>query len=122
MKMFNHQLLVIALLAAAATGMQAQTVEYFWDSDPGVGKGTVLQTFEGSDATIATDLDAGTLSAGIHTLGLRALSDGWFSQTYQRQFYVPPQTEQITRIEYSWDTIPALGSGTALTFTAGPST
>ena len=119
MKMFNHQLLVIALLAAAATGMQAQTVEYFWDSDPGVGKGTVLQTFEGSDATIATDLDAGTLSAGIHTLGLRALNNGWFSQTYQRQFYVPPQTEQITRIEYSWDTIPALGSGTALTFTAG---
>ena len=117
MKLFNHTLLALALLTATAAS--AQTVEYFWDSDPGVGHGTVLQTFEGDIATVTTTLDAAALSAGVHTLGLRVLNGAWFSQTYHRQFYVPPQEEQITRIEYGWDEAPALGSGTALTFTAG---
>lgn len=120
MKTFNHRLIAAALAFAFASVASAQQrVEYFWDSDPGVGKGKTLQAFEGDAATVETQLDASSLAAGIHTLGVRALNGRWFSQTYHRQFYIPPVEEQITRIEYAWDAAPAPGMGTAIDFTAG---
>lgn len=120
MKRLYNNILAIALSAIITTPVWAQQkVEYFWDTDPGLGKGQVLQSFTGSEAIVSASLDASKLSAGIHHLGLRALNDGRFSATYYRSFYVPPQVEKITRIEYAWDSAPALGKGKKLTFTSG---
>ena len=120
MKRLHYNLLAIALSSITATSVWSQQkVEYFWDSDPGVGKGQVLQNFTGSEAIVSTSLDASKLSEGIHHLGLRALNDGRFSATYYRSFYVPPKEEGFTRIEYAWDSAPALGKGTALVFSSG---
>ena len=120
MKRLYNNILAIALSAIITTPVWAQQkVEYFWDTDPGVGKGQVLQSFTESEAIVSASLDASKLSAGIHHLGLRALNDGRFSATYYRSFYVPPQMEKITRIEYAWDSAPALGKGNQLTFTSG---
>ena len=124
-----YQTLFIVCLVAPATTALAQKVEYFWDTDPGVGKGTVLQTFKGSEAQIDAELDAGGLSAGVHVLGLRAIntasaaatpgSVAYCSATYHRPFYVPAAEEQIVRIEYSWDKDVAVGQGTSISFTRG---
>ena len=120
MKRLHYNLLAIALSSITATSVWSQQkVEYFWDSDPGVGKGQVLQNFTGSEAIVSTSLDASKLSEGIHHLGLRALNDGRFSATYYRSFYVPPKEEGFIRIEYAWDSAPALGKGTALVFSSG---
>ena len=116
----THKILMAAALSALCLlSARAQQVEYFWDTDPGVGKGTVLQAFTGSMAHVEAGLDAGTLLAGIHLLGLRALNNGHFSSTYYKQFYVPAAEEDITRIEYYWDKDPGIGNGNALNFTAG---
>ena len=116
----THKILIASALSALCLlSARAQKVEYFWDTDPGVGKGMVLQTFTGNTAQVQAELNAGSLSTGIHLLGLRALNNGHFSATYYRQFYVPAPAESITRIEYYWDKDPGVGKGKELTFTAG---
>ena len=117
---FNRAICAIILSASLALPVRAQQrVEYFWDTDPGVGKGTVLQDFEGTVANISAELDVSTLSVGVHTLGVRILNANKFSSTYHRLFYIPPQGETITRVEYSWDKVLAPGKGKEITFTAG---
>ena len=119
MRRTHKILMATALSALCLLSARAQKVEYFWDTDPGVGKGTVLQTFTGNTAKVQADLNAGSLLTGIHLLGLRALNNGHHSATYYRQFYVPAAVEDIKRIEYSWDKDPGVGNGNALSFTAG---
>ena len=119
MRLLYHKLMAVAVAALFAPPAGAQCVEYFWDDDPGVGNGQVLRQFSGNSASIQTELDASTLSAGIHYLGLRALNGSQFSATYYRQFFVPDEEEQITRIEYSWDRDVVPGTGIEIPFTPG---
>ena len=129
---------VLSTLILLPAGAQ-RCVEYFWDTDPGAGRGLVLGQFEGTEATVARSLDVGHLAPGIHILGLRTLNtamdakksngDGYVSTTgddktktfcsgtYARAFFIPAATETITRMEYSWDSDVAPGKGTALPFT-----
>lgn len=119
MKRTYNTLLAFAISASSGLTADAQRVEYFWDTDPGVGKGQVLQTFTGTEAAVEADLDVSTLTTGIHKLGLRALNDTCHSATYYRSFFIPPVEEEITRIEYGWDTAPSVGGGTAMDFIGG---
>ncbi len=120
MKPFTHILSGVVLAMLAALPMMGQSrVEYFWDTDPGVGAGQVLQTFTGNEATASVELDVSGLTTGIHHLGLRALNEDHFSATYYRSIYVLPESERVTRIEYSWDVAAAPGKGKALSFTSG---
>ena len=120
MKTIRNIMATAALALGTCTPLMAQgVVEYFWDYDPGVGCGTVMQTFSGTTVSASAELDVSNLPTGIHTLGLRALNDTRWSATYHRTFYIPPSTEQITRIEYSWDNAAAPGKGTSISFTAG---
>lgn len=119
MRRLYNTLMAAALSAAAVLSTEAQRVEYFWDEDPGLGKGQVLERFTGTSAQVQTELDVSGLSKGIHQIGLRVLNDKYFSATYYRSFFIPAPEEQITRIEYSWDKDVALGTGTAINFTQG---
>lgn len=119
MRLLHHTLIAIAISALPIFSSRAQQVEYFWDTDPGVGKGQVLQQFTGTEAVVQTELDASNLTVGIHQLGLRILNDTWHSATYYRSFYIPAAEESITRIEYGWDAAPALGEGQSLSFSKG---
>ena len=119
MRRLYNTLMAVVLSAAAVLSTEAQRVEYFWDVDPGLGKGQVLERFTGTSAQVQTELDVSGLSKGIHQIGLRVLNDKYFSATYYRSFFIPAPEEQITRIEYSWDKDVALGTGTAINFTQG---
>ncbi|MBQ9640878.1 MAG: hypothetical protein IJV06_12615 [Bacteroidaceae bacterium] len=110
---------LLSALSAVPVNAQKQRVEYFWDTDPGIGRGQVLQRLTSSADTITTELDVSGLTAGIHKLGLRALNDTLRSATYYRQFYVPAKEEKIVRVEYAWDKAPTLGKGSTLSFTEG---
>ncbi len=141
MRQLQYKIVALALCVLVLLPAGAQRrVEYFWDTDPGVGRGKVLGQFTGTQATLTNSLDVGQLSPGIHILGLRTLntakdtkhSDGngyvsqtgdnktktFYSSTYARAFFIPASTEKITRLEYSWDEDVAPGKGTALQFTA----
>ncbi|WP_299556290.1 T9SS type A sorting domain-containing protein [Seonamhaeicola sp.] len=96
---------------------QIASGEYFFDTDPGVGNGTVLAV---SGNVIDQDLNIPTtgLSEGIHKLYVRLINnDGTWSLYDKNVFYVSANTENTANIasaEYFMDTDPGVGNGTAL--------
>lgn len=95
-------------------------VEYYWDTDPGIGKGKKMNV-SGNQGTITIDqnLDCSTLSNGVHMIGVRAKSQSGWSCTYVRQYCISNiPTQNVEYIEYFWDTDPGLGKGIAIPFTA----
>ncbi len=97
-----------------------QEVEYYWDTDPGIGKGKKM-TVSGNNGSIAIDqsLDCSTLTNGMHTIGIRARSQSGWSCTYISQYCISNiPIQDVESIEYFWDVDPGLGNGTPIPFTA----
>jgi hypothetical protein len=95
-------------------------LEYFWDTDPGVGAGLPITSFSPSDQVTSTSaLPLSGLNAGIHTLAVRAKDDlGRWGVAHTYSVFVvnlSPTLPQISQIEYFWDTDPGYGAGTAIT-------
>jgi len=82
---------------------EVSLLEYFWDEDPGVGKGKIVAVPEGQQGTpFAIDLNTSDLSGGVHKLGLRAKAGKNWSQTEVRAFLIDTEG-LVTRMEYFWD-------------------
>lgn len=94
--------------------------EYFWDTDPGVGKATPMPAGMFAGGEIAGTLSAEGLEAGSHTLGLRVNAGGAWSQTHTYLVAVPAEPLAADwKAEYFWDTDPGVGKGTPLPATLG---
>ncbi|MBQ0142462.1 MAG: hypothetical protein KBT06_06645 [Prevotellaceae bacterium] len=112
MSNYIRTLIVTILLISINIVAEGQCkIEYFWDTDPGVGQGVVIGETSKSSDEFNISIDASGLTEGIHTLGLRAINDGAFSSTYYRQFYIPTLKQNANTIEYFWDTDPGVGKG-----------
>jgi hypothetical protein len=90
-------------------------VEYFIDTDPGLGKGIELNGF--IDDSMSFTVDLSELDEGIHTLYIRTMDDsGKWSQTQSRLFinYQMPLNDlpNIVYVEYFIDMIGNFGEGT----------
>lgn len=95
-------------------------VEFFWDSDPGIGKGKKLNV-SGNNGMVTIDqsLDCASLSNGMHTIGIRARSESGWSCTYLSQYCISDiPTQNVVSIEYFWDTDPGLGKGISIPLTS----
>lgn len=100
-------------------------IEYFLDSDPGVGSGNPVtySTAEVWDAKTFT-IDLTSVSNGFHKLFIRCMDDsGKWSTTTHRTFYkqdipvtVNPYT--VSKLEYFFDEDLGYGTGTAVAVTA----
>lgn len=108
---------VLILTAGSSFGQDSliTKLEYYIDTDPGVGMGTIL--FEGTgDDTISLSnqtLNIGILPVGIHHLYVRAkFSSGIWSVVSQRSFYLTQATttDTIEMLEYFYDTDPGIGN------------
>ena len=89
--------------------------EYFYDNDPGYGKGTPLQRI--STDTLHFVLSIEGLKAGAHMLYVRSADDGGkWSSTVARPLYVSPvRQEQFVQMEYFFDNNdPGFGKATPL--------
>lgn len=77
--------------------------EYFYDKDPGYGKGIPLQKI--STDTLRFVLSIEGLKAGAHMLYVRSADDGGkWSSTVARPLYVAPvPQEQFVQMEYFFD-------------------
>ena len=76
-------------------------VEYFFDKDPGYGKGVVVKDIEKGTNRLVIDL--GDLPTGAHVLYVRSRNEeGQWSVTVCRPFYVCRRAE-LTAIEYFFD-------------------
>ena len=123
--------LTAAVLAVcSATCLKAQTgVEYFFDSDPGMGKGQIMSVTTGTDTELS--IPTNELTPGYHLLGFRAYrtmtENGGqkvtrYAPTIIKLLYIPfsgEDYEHISRLEYFWDTDPGAGKGTPVTITLG---
>ena len=92
----------------------AHTLEYFFDNDPGYGKGKLLGCLDQDANTYSISLEG--LPAGAHLLNMRACDDNsnW-STTISRPLYVcKVKGERANRIEYFFDTDPGCGLANAL--------
>ena len=98
-------------------------VEYFWDTDPGVGNATRLNITPGNEVNLTNvKIPTTGLAKGSHLLGIRALGERGWSPLITQEVYVPSATadgQDISYVEYFWDPDPGYGKGTPLPFTKG---
>ncbi|TVT38430.1 T9SS type A sorting domain-containing protein [Hymenobacter setariae] len=137
LRLIRHTGLGLVLLAAvvgAVAPLHAQTppsfdrVEYYFDTDPGLGQGTAV-ALPATPATTLTNLpftvSLAPLSAGFHTLFVRsrAGTNKW-SQTYRQILYKEPVTSTtpvpaLAGAEYFVDADPGYGAGKAVAMAGG---
>lgn len=90
-------------------------VEYFYDTDPGMGNGTNIPVTQGvniSNQTAAVNIN--NLSDGLHNLYIRSrTNNGKWSLTVTNAFVKMslPANNLINKAEYFFDTDPGLGNG-----------
>lgn len=101
-------------------------MEYYIDTDPGIGSGTSISFISGSSVSVDFTIPTASLSPGMHTLVIRVQdqSADW-SVHEARAFYVSVASvvavANITAVEYFFDTDPGFGNGIPVSITAGPS-
>jgi len=134
-------LLLCAMLfmAKAVTAQHVTKIEYFFDTDPGFGKGSAIAVTPGADVTASFQIDISPLSYGFHKLYVRgyippydvtengktATRGGWsFTETrsiYKEQFVASSTTglSPIVAGEYFVDADPGFGKGVSVPVTQG---
>jgi PKD repeat protein len=103
-----------------------QTLEYFFDVDPGFGNATAISITTGQLIDI-NQLIPETLTTGFHFISIRAMNtDGTWGLSEKRPVYIPPAgttgstAADITKIEYYFDgTDPGIGNAIDLPITPG---
>ncbi len=101
-------------------------IEYFFDTDPGINKGTAIPFTAGKSVDLAYTIDLTKVNNGGHTLYVRSIDQNGKSSFIQRQSFWKDavsinQTPNLKRIEYFFDTYPGINKGNAIPFTAGKS-
>lgn len=119
-----RMLMVLVLAIGAITDSVAQTqVEFWFDSDPGMGQGTTVTASTDANGDLNFSAPTDGLEPGPHLLGVRAYHPGehpHFAPTILQQIYVPRRdVAQISCVEYFWDNDPGVGKATSLDITPG---
>ncbi len=118
------RILTVAMATIWAATLRAQVeVEYFIDTDPGMGLAQRTSVSPDAEGNVSFSPSTEGLSPGAHVLGWRALrmNEGkrLYGPTLTHEFYVPRQAEaKVTRVEYFFDTDPGIGQGTPIAITA----
>lgn len=115
MKLFLTVLLLV--LATAVKAQQLNTLEYYFDTDPGYGNGSHLE-ISGTSTDADYSLTMPALSAGLHSMYMRIKDNGGvWGTTYQQLVFINNGTtgaSSITTAEYFFDIDPGFGNGTQL--------
>lgn len=101
-------------------------IEYFIDTDPGVGNGFVI--FNGTpDDSVSIqnyNINVNNLPAGNHSLYIRSKNaNGTWSVVSQQPFYIKPAVSGFTlsKLEYFIDVDPGVGNATAISISESDS-
>jgi len=111
---------------AASSINYVTRVEYFFDADPGIGKGTDIYT-NSTKATVDSTypFSVSSLTTGLHTLYVRALdiNQNWslaYSSSFVKEIGYDTSFQAISNVEYFLDSDPGVGKGTPLPVVAAP--
>jgi len=138
MKYLYKAAFILLLLLTGLQYGQSQSnitrVEYYFDTDPGLGSATPLTIPAGQIVlnNLTIPVDPGALSQGVHRLYARAknadgnwgLVNSWlFYKPYDGATAPPVGTiSNINRVEYYFDTDPGLGLAASLSIPTGQTT
>lgn len=109
----------MALVPLFTNGQNINSLEYYFDVDPGFGNGTAVSVTPAPHINnMSFSASISSLSEGFHTLYVRARDDSsrW-SHTLSWPFYklsVSPPSYGLNQIEYFFNTDPGPGNGTAI--------
>ena len=110
--LFHNFLVVVSL------GQSISSLEYFFNTDPGVGQGTVLNVDSNNGELVQSfDIPTTGLSQGFHSFYIRALNENESWGLYDRSIiYImqPTELSVIDNAEYFFDLDPGVGNGTLL--------
>jgi PKD repeat protein len=101
--------------------------EYFYDTDPGIGNGTLMNVIPGDSVLFAGSIPTTGLSVGFHTLFTRFRdANGKWGLYEGRTIYVKDAAiaavaPQLKSVEAFFDTDPGLGNGIQIAVTPGDS-
>jgi len=119
--LFENRTIYISPAASNAL-VSIAAVEYFFDKDPGVGKGTKITTgltAQGDSITGTTAISTTGLSSGFHELYIRAKdSKGVWGIFEDRLIYISPLPASyapVSSAEYFFDKDPGVGKGSPIT-------
>ncbi|WP_170179802.1 T9SS type A sorting domain-containing protein [Flavivirga rizhaonensis] len=97
------------------------SAEYFFNTDPGIGNGTVLNTNNNSgQLTQVFSISTTSLSEGFHNFYLRTQNNDGDWSLYDRQIiYIKDfdlSPDEVSAAEYFIDSDPGVGNGTSIVF------
>ena len=103
------------ILLTGKPASQLVRLEYFFDTDPGYGKGVPVSNISTGESVLPLSIN--NVAPGVHQLSLRAQDNmGVWSQVASSTLFITsPQTANAVRIEYFFDTDPGYGRATAIT-------
>jgi hypothetical protein len=98
-------------------------LEYFIDTDPGIGNGVNISITSGQAITVDFNVDLIGINDGFHVLYVRGKdSDGKWSITHSKPFYKQSLIDilpDVTEMEYYIDNDPGFGNGENIAITSG---
>ncbi len=98
--------------------MLVDALEYFINEDPGVSLGTPVEVSDASEVELMQQITTENLSAGLHTLYLRAKStDGVWGIPINKIIFVDQSADTVSLVvsaEYFFNEDPGVGSATPL--------
>jgi hypothetical protein len=100
-----------------SNGASIISMEYFFDTDPGVGNGTALSITALTDtATYTASISTAGLIPGLHKVYVRAkdINNSWSLTEVQPFYLFTSGGNMITNAEYFFDTDPGVGNGLPL--------
>lgn len=117
------QILFLFVFSSAALAQNINRFEYFFDTDPGFGAGTIVNvTPSAAINDFNIPISTSSLTTGFHKLYIRAQNaNNEWTHTHVRSFYIVPlatPSPNISQIEYFIDTDPGIGNATQVSFTA----
>lgn len=100
-----------------------QCIEFFWDTDPGAGNGTLvaIPTVAGNVYDTSFDVPTEGISSGYHKLGIRTYGGLGWSPTMMSDVMVKGTGDAalIGYAEYFWNEDPGYGKGTPIAIAKG---
>ncbi len=112
-----RRLVVCGLGCLFGLSLNAQNlIEYFWNTDPGVGRATMVKGQGGG--LVSCQISTDKLPNGAHLLGIRALNGKYASPTVLKMVCKSPEFSDGGIVEYFWDNDPGIGHATPYPVTA----
>jgi len=107
-----------------ASNSNIEAIEFFFDTDPGFGKGSSLPVSPFNNVLIKTTIETAHLSPGLHCLYIRAKNEtGKWGIVHSKPIFITQKIEphdslisasKLEKIEYFFDEPPSLGNFNSL--------